>query len=64
MFAVVQRHVSMVLTVQKARGDSTVADLGQGYLTCRSLCNDTFPWSHRAAEARGDSTVAGLRQGC
>ena len=36
---------------------STVANLGQGYLTCWSLCNDTCPWSYRA-DARGDSTVA------
>ena len=52
----------------EARGDSTVAILGQGYLTCRSLCNDTCPWSHRAAGPRGVSTVADFwtryPQGC
>ena len=52
----------MVLTEQKARGDSTVADLGQGYLTCRSLCNDTCPWSYRA-EAREIPQLQILGQG-
>ena len=31
--------------LHKARGDSTVADLGQGYLTFPLLCNDRCPWS-------------------
>ena len=39
MPAVVQRQVSMILTLQKARGDSTVA----GLLTCLLLCNDRCP---------------------
>ena len=29
----------------EARGDSTVAKLGQVYLTCPLLCNDRCPWS-------------------
>ena len=29
----------------EARGDSTVANLGQGYLACSLLCNDMCPWS-------------------
>ena len=49
-------------TVANLGQDRAVANLGQGYLTCRSLYNDTCPWSYRAAEARRDSTIADLGQ--
>ena len=52
-----------MLTVQKARGESTVANLGHGYLHAR-CCATTSVHGPGCAEARGDSTVAVLEQGC
>ena len=47
----------MVQTVQKPVEIAELQILDK-VLTRRSLCNDTCPWSHRAAGPRGVSTVA------